>query len=270
MSADTFRALPDALLFNQIFNCEEDNEIEFKAVQDSKQPTRSIFLYLNEYLNAFVNAHGGSIFFGITDNQVVKGLFLTQKERDEIRLAADQIVNNFVPQLDSQFVRVSFIPVSITEQQRQQFFPEFKCVAGAEYTVENSAGHTVSLARSVAVVQVLPGYSPVYFVNKARNVAYMRREGGNVRMSNELVQQRIAKGRGEGADTGPFVGRYGVVKRSLDFLAVPNGRAKVLVYYGLISVGKSTLVNYMRQRVVSDRRSRGRVPYIYYVDLKGS
>lgn len=40
-------------------------------------------------MNAFLNTDGGSIYFGVLDNQVVKGVQLSAKERDYIRLCVD-------------------------------------------------------------------------------------------------------------------------------------------------------------------------------------
>ena len=78
----SFPDFPPKLIYGEKLQLEENKTIEFKAVQESKKPIDVIQHYLRDYLNAFLNSEGGSIFFGIEDDSCVRGLFLTSKERD--------------------------------------------------------------------------------------------------------------------------------------------------------------------------------------------
>jgi mRNA-degrading endonuclease toxin of MazEF toxin-antitoxin module len=65
----------------------EDYEAEFKAPLDPNNSDEIIKLIeekLIKYVVAFLNGNGGSIFFGIDDNRIVKGLILDYKQRDTL------------------------------------------------------------------------------------------------------------------------------------------------------------------------------------------
>jgi predicted HTH transcriptional regulator len=46
-----------------------------------------------------LNTEGGSIYFGIEDNGTIKGVELGRKERDDLRLGIDNVVNRYTPQV---------------------------------------------------------------------------------------------------------------------------------------------------------------------------
>ena len=107
----------------------------------------------------------------------------------------------------------------------------------------------------VVVVSILQGIAPVYFTSKLHDQAFMRRDGSIVKMSPDVVVQRVTFGRRfeqkEQFDENSFLGRKEIILQTMDFLKqeVPT---KVVIYYGLISVGKSSLAEYVRQKIMSD------------------
>ena len=107
----SFPTMPESLRYGTLLQLEETKTVEFKAVQDTKRPVEVIQRYLREYLNAFLNGDGGSIWFGIEDDSTIKGLFYTTRERDELRQCVDVICNTYVPQVDNQLCSIQFIPV---------------------------------------------------------------------------------------------------------------------------------------------------------------
>lgn len=113
-----FRSLPDDLeLTNRDLNydftegclcgLEEDLTTEFKEVK-GLNPTKSIQNLVDEYILAFLNSEGGSIFWGINDDGVVKSLKLTAELRDDINKAINLKINTIQPSIDPTQIKVSF------------------------------------------------------------------------------------------------------------------------------------------------------------------
>src|SRR5438128_590135 len=65
---------------------EETREIEFKAMpQNSKNPVSEVVSKVERYVVAFLNAEGGSIFWGIDDNGIANGVGLDYRLRNDLR-----------------------------------------------------------------------------------------------------------------------------------------------------------------------------------------
>ena len=54
--------------YNEKIHCEEDKYVEFKFIPEGTEPHQVISKYLKNYMNAFLNTDGGSIYFGVLDN----------------------------------------------------------------------------------------------------------------------------------------------------------------------------------------------------------
>ncbi|GIQ85686.1 schlafen family protein [Kipferlia bialata] len=113
---DEFGDVPSSLVYNSVFSRDEDRVTEFKAVQISKRPIDMMTKLCREYINAYLNSNGGSIWFGIEDDGQVKGILCSRKDRDKIRLNIDAVVNGMAPQVDSALYRVDLIPVTEDKQ----------------------------------------------------------------------------------------------------------------------------------------------------------
>ncbi|CAL6093740.1 AAA-4_domain protein [Hexamita inflata] len=276
MDYQQFKKIPSQLRYGEKLPLEENKEVEFKAVQETKKPLEVIQKYLKDYLNAFLNSHGGSIWFGIEDDGTIRGLYLTLKERDECRLSIDTLCNTFVPQVDNSLTRLDLIPVNmlINEIDQTRFQPT-DIDQSTGFTCKAVAVHSQKpLERVVVVASILPGISPVYFTSKLHDMAWMRRDGGIVKMSQDVIVQRITQGRrieqSEKFEESSFLGRRELIQQCMRFFAGNEAPTKVLVLYGLISVGKSHLCEYLRQKIVSDRKLFSICPQIFQVDMKGT
>ena len=78
---------------------EEDLTHEFKEVKGNN-PTKSIQNLVNEYILAFLNSSGGSVFWGICDNGFVKCLKLDSSVKDQINKAINLKINTIEPSID--------------------------------------------------------------------------------------------------------------------------------------------------------------------------
>ncbi len=91
---------------------EEDGSIEFKEVT-SQNPARTIADTAENYAVAFLNAQGGSIFWGIRDkDRCTVGVSLDSESRDQIRCAVARELNKIKPAIDLSQYQLHFHPVA--------------------------------------------------------------------------------------------------------------------------------------------------------------
>ena len=93
---------------------EEDLTHEFKEVKGGNA-AKSIQNLVDEYILAFLNSSGGSIFWGICDNGIVKSLKLDLTQKDQIRKVINSKINTIEPAIDPTMITVSFHNVSNSE-----------------------------------------------------------------------------------------------------------------------------------------------------------
>lgn len=93
---------------------EEDLTHEFKEIKGNN-PAKSIQNLVDEYILAFLNSSGGSIFWGICDNGLVKSLKLDITQKDRIRKVINSKVNIIEPSIDPTQIEVTFHKVSNIE-----------------------------------------------------------------------------------------------------------------------------------------------------------
>ena len=86
---------------------EEDLVHEFKEIRGNN-PISTIQKKLVEYAVAFLNSEGGSVFWGISDDGIVKGIPLSVAERDKLRLTISNGINSIEPKLDPTQVTLRF------------------------------------------------------------------------------------------------------------------------------------------------------------------
>lgn len=86
---------------------EEDLYHEFKEVK-GQNPAKSIQNLVDEYILAFLNSSGGSIFWGISDDRTVKSLKLNSSEKDNINKAIHQKINTIEPSIDPTKIGINF------------------------------------------------------------------------------------------------------------------------------------------------------------------
>jgi len=80
-----------AYIYNSQVDFQEDDEHEFKAWVLAKNFTW-IIKTLEEYICAFANSNGGTIYIGITDDGFITGTVCSREVMDRLKLAIDNIV----------------------------------------------------------------------------------------------------------------------------------------------------------------------------------
>ncbi|MCG9708711.1 ATP-binding protein [Pseudoalteromonas sp. Isolate3] len=93
---------------------EEDLTHEFKEIKGNN-PTKSIQNLVDEYIVAYLNSSGGSIFWGICDNGIVKSLKLDSTQKDQIKKVINSKVNTIEPSIDPTQIEVNFHRVGNVE-----------------------------------------------------------------------------------------------------------------------------------------------------------
>ncbi|MDH0701304.1 ATP-binding protein [Pseudomonas toyotomiensis] len=86
---------------------EENLTVEFKEVKGGN-PVKSIQNLVDEYILAFFNSQGGSVFWGVNDDGIVTSLKLTSKMKDDIRKAVSGKINVIEPPIDPTQIGVFF------------------------------------------------------------------------------------------------------------------------------------------------------------------
>lgn len=86
---------------------EEDLTHEFKEIK-GHSPAKSIQSLVDEYILAFLNSSGGSVFWGICDNGIVKSLKLDITQKDQIRKVVNSKINTIEPSIDPTQIGVHF------------------------------------------------------------------------------------------------------------------------------------------------------------------
>ena len=86
---------------------EEDIEHEFKEVKGNN-PVDSIKQNVGEYITSFLNGHGGTIYYGISDDKIVKGIELDSKQKDYIRRDIHNAIASISPNISPDCVEIEF------------------------------------------------------------------------------------------------------------------------------------------------------------------
>ncbi len=111
--------LKDRIFFkiNETLSYGEDIEIEFKNYyfKNCSLPN-DLEKILKHSICGMLNNKGGRIFFGITDNKVVKGQQLNYNQRDQITLYLLNLTTKFYPNCKSSKISVHFIPIKDENQ----------------------------------------------------------------------------------------------------------------------------------------------------------
>lgn len=102
------RAQSKSFVINTYFAQDENKKTEFKASTSQRFEVQLTVHMLAKYICAFLNTQGGVLYYGITDDHVVRGLILSANQRDRLRLAIDSCCNSFSPEVDTDKVKLRF------------------------------------------------------------------------------------------------------------------------------------------------------------------
>ena len=92
---------------NVVQYLEEDLEHEFKEVKGTN-PVDSIKQNVGEYITSFLNGSGGTIYYGISDDKIVKGIELDSKQKDYIRRDINNSIASIRPNISPDCVKIKF------------------------------------------------------------------------------------------------------------------------------------------------------------------
>lgn len=113
---------------NSVVPFEEDSTHEFKGHRNISVEELPPWCYIpgtdrrsrkavSRNINSFLNTgKGGTIYLGIVDDGSVKGLLLTQYQRDHVRIAVKDTLSRYTPAVPEEYYKVEIIPVIGTEQ----------------------------------------------------------------------------------------------------------------------------------------------------------
>lgn len=107
-------------ILGQPVEFEESLTCEFKEVRGGN-PVKTIGNSVDEYAVAFLNARGGSIYWGVRDSdRVVIGLELPDSKRDELRQVIGQKVAAIAPPIPPDAITLPFHPVLSVDAHNTQ------------------------------------------------------------------------------------------------------------------------------------------------------
>lgn len=96
-----------------IFEKDEDNEYEFKEFRVNQEgPRELIARKLEKYICGFLNGENnkfGKIYFGITDDGIIEGTYLSREDRDDIRQLFIDKLKYIKPIVDRSMFNIEFI-----------------------------------------------------------------------------------------------------------------------------------------------------------------
>ncbi|XP_077788183.1 schlafen-like protein 1 [Podarcis muralis] len=88
----------------------ETRNVEFKR-GSGEYLAGTLKHHVRKYMCAFLNSEGGSLFVGVEDNGMVRGVRCDHKDEDRTRLLIDSLLKGFKPQVFPSDYTLSFIPV---------------------------------------------------------------------------------------------------------------------------------------------------------------
>ena len=225
----------------EIFALDESRDCEAKGLQNSQNPAKAILdKYAEEYINAFLNASGGIVYFGIEDDGRICGVHLDRNRRDELRKGIDQIVMRFFPSVDPELYSIDFSLVLENEVPSDLY---------------------------VIALKISKGAAKLYWTGSQR--VWLRRDGSNSPMPPDMIERRLLgraldvslKPNQLPADLTDFVGRSRIASEVMNF--VTNGSWVLLV--GMGGSGKSSLAIHIARQLQS-KFADGTL----FLDMRGS
>lgn len=151
---------------NQPVDIEENRHYEFKEIK-GKNAAGSIKDVAEQYAVAFLNSEGGSIFWGIRDeDRVVVGVKLSYQERDEIRRIVTEKLQGIKPPIAPTSYRLEIHTVQDENNLPSELF-----------VIELTVPRVIS--------------RDLFFTHK--DEAYVKTDGGKRRLNGPQIQQEILK-----------------------------------------------------------------------------
>jgi len=146
---------------------DETQVTEFKACSPQSFETQIAVNMLSKYICAFLNTIGGVLYYGITDDHVVKGLLLTSTQRDKLRLGIDTCCNAFNPEVDADKVSIRFEKVLYSDgsERKDAFVVVIRVDKGDMGVIYFTPDHKAWIKRQ-ASIRELKSTALVAFIRK--------------------------------------------------------------------------------------------------------
>lgn len=156
-----------SFLYNAHFLEDETQVTEFKACSPQSFETQIAVHMLSKYICAFLNTIGGVLYYGITDDHVVKGLILTSAQRDKLRLGLDTCCNAFHPEVDAEKVTIRFEKVLYPDgsERKDAFVVVIRVDKGDPGVIYFTPDHKAWIKRQ-ASIRELKSTALVAFIRK--------------------------------------------------------------------------------------------------------
>jgi hypothetical protein len=160
---------------NASTDLEENECTEFKMIYTNDEFFDRLKEALRRTLNAFLNMNGGSIYFGITDEGIVKGLTLHGGSgfKDDICLNSDAVMSGMFPQVDLKAVQYRIRFASVWNAELNRAIPD-------QYIV------IVSVAEDPHLDEI-----GVHFTDSSCTDAYMRASASSIRIHHSLIVDKL-------------------------------------------------------------------------------
>lgn len=159
--------VPIVYVFDQEFPYEECEHIELKEIKGNN-PCASIIanaeIYINAYLNSSLN-ETGKIFWGVTDNRIIKGVQLSYRDKDTIQKCISEALAMAQPYISPDIYYIKFHPVASSEGT----------LISDSYIVE---------------IGVAPSYSSRLF-STAKGDVYIKTPGGKKKLTALQIQEQV-------------------------------------------------------------------------------
>ncbi|XP_064408287.1 schlafen-like protein 1 [Latimeria chalumnae] len=88
----------------------ETRNVEFKR-GGGEYLSAALKHHVRKYACAFLNGEGGSLFVGVDDDGIVRGIECSHKDEDRTRLLVDSILKGYKPPVFPEAYSLSFVPV---------------------------------------------------------------------------------------------------------------------------------------------------------------
>lgn len=124
----------------------EDADYEFK---DTKSPLSAIRDTVARYVCSFLNANGGRILYGITDERVITGIRLDHKQIDDVKLAIYDKIRGINPGISPNQLEIIFH--NLYDQSNQQIQNEYVLEVFVPALKEKKVIHYINNGRKLIV-----------------------------------------------------------------------------------------------------------------------
>lgn len=139
---------------------------------------------VTSYICAYLNSYGGTMFFGINDSGIVKGITLSRKDIDEFQVNLDIALRNFQPRVMPDQIKLEFHEIAIDDKHKfvllDRYVVQIDIFCNSYNTFYSTDDNQFLIKRNGSINHLIP----------IEIVQYVR-ERHNPLISSESFSQRI-------------------------------------------------------------------------------